>query len=188
MDMEEKGVSKKGVTRRTALRMIVAGSLGAVGISAWSRQGESFWQIDPAKCQKCGRCETECVLPVSAVKCVHQFQSCGYCDFCSGYYREGRVALDTAAENLLCPRDALKRTFVEEPYFQYTVDESLCTACGKCVKGCGDFGNGSLIMQVKRELCLNCNDCAIARNCPSDAFVRVSPEKPYIFKKAVFDA
>lgn len=162
----------KVLNRRNAIKMIVVGALGLTGASAWKAQGESFWQIDPQKCQKCGRCETECVLPVSAVKCVHQFQSCGYCDFCSGYYREGRIALDTAAENLLCPRDALKRKFIEEPYFEYTVDE--------------DFGNGSLIMQVKRDLCVNCNDCAIARVCPSDAFVKVSSDNPYLFKKAVF--
>ena len=176
----------KVLNRRNAIKMIVVGALGLTGASAWKAQGESFWQIDPQKCQKCGRCETECVLPVSAVKCVHQFKSCGYCDFCSGYYREGRIALDTAAENLLCPRDALKRKFIEEPYFEYTVDEDLCTGCGKCVKGCFDFGNGSLIMQVKRDLCLNCNDCSIARVCPSDAFVKVSSDTPYLFKKAVF--
>ena len=174
------------INRRNALRVMVAGTLGAIGVSAWSKQRETFWQIDPAKCLKCERCETDCVKPVSAVKCVHQYESCGYCDFCSGYYREGRIELDTAAENLLCPRDALRRKFVEEPYFEYTVDEDLCTACGKCSKGCGDFGNGSLILQVKRDLCLNCNDCAIARVCPADAFVRVDGSKPYVFKKSVF--
>lgn len=177
---------EKIINRRNALRLMVVGGLGFVGASAISGQEETFWQIDPTKCTKCGRCETECVKPVSAVKCVHQFESCGYCDFCSGYYREGRVALDTSAENMLCPRDALKRKFIEEPYFEYEVDEDLCTACGKCSKGCSDFGNGSLMMQVKRELCLNCNDCAIAQKCPSDAFVKVSASSPYIFKKPVF--
>lgn len=179
-------MAEKIINRRNAIRLVVAGALGALGASAWSRQKETFWQIDPSKCLKCGRCETECVKPMSAVKCVHQYESCGYCDFCSGYYREGRLELDTSAENMLCPRDALKRKFIEEPYFEYTIDEDLCTGCGKCSKGCGDFGNGSLIMQVKRDLCLNCNDCRIALNCPSDAFVRVEGTNPYLFKKPVF--
>ncbi len=179
-------MSENPINRRNALRLIVAGALGATGLSAWTKQGETFWQIDPSKCIKCRRCETECIKPISAVKCVHQYASCGYCDFCSGYYREGRLELDTASENLLCPRDALKRKFVEEPYFEYVIDEDLCTACGKCSKGCDAFGNGSLILQVKRDLCLNCNECAISKVCPSDAFVRVDGSKPYIFKKQVF--
>ena len=36
-----------------------------------------FWQIDPDKCVQCGKCETECILPQSAVKCVHQYASWG---------------------------------------------------------------------------------------------------------------
>ncbi len=179
-------MNKKVLDRRKALRVIIMGALGALGYSAWSRQSETFWQIDSSKCVKCGKCATDCVKAVSAVKCVHQFESCGYCDFCSGYFREGRIALNTAAENLLCPKDALKRKFIEEPYFEYVVDEKLCNGCAKCSKGCGDFGNGSLIMQVKRDLCLNCNECSIAKVCPSDAFVRVDSANPYKFKKAVF--
>ena len=31
------------------------------------KQSDVFWQIDPARCTQCGRCETDCVLPVSAV-------------------------------------------------------------------------------------------------------------------------
>ena len=46
-----------------------------------------FWQIDPNVCTQCGRCETHCVLPVSAVKCIHANKVCGYCDLCGGYYR-----------------------------------------------------------------------------------------------------
>ena len=42
------------------------------------------------------------------------------------------------------PDRAIRRTFVEEPYFEYTIDERLCIGCGKCVKGCNTFGNGSL--------------------------------------------
>ena len=62
------------------------------------------------------------------------------------------------------------------------VQEELCVGCGKCVLGCAHFGNGSLFLQVRHDLCLNCNECAIARNCPSDAFRRVPASDPYLMK------
>jgi electron transport complex protein RnfB len=50
------------------------------------------------------------------------------------------------------------------------------------VKGCSAFGNGSLQLQVHHDLCVNCNQCSIARNCPSDAFRRVPTSKPYLLQ------
>ena len=141
-----------------------------------------FWQIDPQKCSQCGRCETHCTLPVSAVKCIHAFNVCGYCDLCGGYYRSNVKELNTAAENLMCPTGAIQRKFVEDPYFEYIIDEKLCNGCGKCVKGCGSFGNGSLYLQVKRELCVDCNECTIATVCPSDAISRAPHYKAYKLK------
>lgn len=141
-----------------------------------------FWQIDPHKCTQCGRCETNCVLPVSAVKCIHANKVCGYCDLCGGYYRTSAKELNTAAENLMCPTGAIQRKFIEEPYFEYTIDESLCNGCSKCVKGCTSFGNGSLYLQVKRELCADCNECTIAKACPADAITRVPIDMAYKFK------
>jgi len=141
--------------------------------------GEFVWQIDPLKCTQCGQCETNCVMTPSAVKCMHSFQMCGYCDLCSGYLRQGVKILDTAAENQLCPTAAITRKYIEEPYFEYTIDEELCIGCAKCVKGCTAFGNGSLHLQIKHELCKNCNQCSIAIACPSDAIQRVSISDPY---------
>lgn len=141
-----------------------------------------YWQIDPSKCIQCGRCETSCVMGVSAVKCVHALRVCGYCDLCGGYYRTGAKVLDTASENMICPTGAIKRKFVEDPYFEYTIDEALCTGCGKCVKGCSSFGNGSLFLQVKQELCLRCNECKISLECPSGAITRVSAPLAYRLK------
>jgi electron transport complex protein RnfB len=159
----------------------------AAGGGAWwaSRPGAEgmVWQIDPAKCIQCGRCATNCVLNPSAVKCVHTYEICGYCDLCSGYLYPGAKARDTGAENELCPVGALERKFIEEPFYQYTVDEGLCIGCAKCVKGCGQFGNGSLHLQVRRDLCVNCNECSIARNCPVDAFQRVPARRGYLFKQ-----
>ena len=140
------------------------------------------WQLDPAKCIQCGRCATNCVLTPSAVKCTHVYAMCGYCDLCGGYFKPGTTTLNTGAENQLCPTNALKRRFIEDPFFEYTIDETLCIGCGKCVKGCGAFGNGSLQLQVRHDRCDNCNQCSIARNCPSEAFSRVPANDPYLLK------
>jgi Na+-translocating ferredoxin:NAD+ oxidoreductase subunit B len=140
------------------------------------------WQIDPFKCTQCGQCKTNCVITPSASKCVHAYQMCGFCDLCGGYLRQGVKTISTGAENQLCPTGAITRKFVEEPYFEYTINEDLCDGCAKCVKGCGDFGNGSLYMQIRHNLCVNCNDCSIARTCPSDAVIRVPALTPYLQK------
>ena len=65
---------------------------------------------------------------------------------------------------------------------EYVVDEDLCIGCGKCVEGCARFGNGSLYLQVKHDLCANCNECEIARGCPANAFQRVPAEDAYLLK------
>ncbi|MCK9203576.1 MAG: hypothetical protein M0P58_03945 [Bacteroidales bacterium] len=143
---------------------------------------QMVWQLDPSRCIQCGRCATDCVLTPSAVKCVHVYAMCGYCDLCGGYFKPGTKVLDTAAENQLCPTNAIKRKFVEDPFFEYTIDEPLCIGCGKCVKGCSAFGNGSLQLQVRHDRCVNCNQCSIARNCPSGAFSRVPASNPTLLR------
>jgi electron transport complex protein RnfB len=140
------------------------------------------WQIDPFKCTACELCRTSCIMTPSAVKCTNAFPMCGYCDFCPGYLRQGAKKYTTAAEDQLCPTGAITRRFVEEPYFEYKIDEKLCDGCSKCVKGCGDFGNGSLYLQIMHNLCQNCNQCAIARKCPSNAVIRVPAALAYIRK------
>src|SRR5512136_1995541 len=121
-------------------RSFVAGALriaGAAGIGGLAaalvvkrgQSGELVWQIDPSKCIACGNCATYCVLDESAVKCTHSFGMCGYCDLCTGYFRPEPIALDSGAENQLCPTGAIQRTFVEDPYFEYTIDKRLCIGC-----------------------------------------------------------
>lgn len=146
-------------------------------------KGGYVWQINPEKCVKCGRCATACVLNPSAVKCVHEYDVCGYCNLCFGYFQPGAATLTEDAENQLCPTGALKRKYVEEPFFEYTIDEPLCIGCAKCVKGCTLFGNGSLYLQVRHDRCQNCNECSIARVCAGNAYVRVPVRNAY-FKKA----
>jgi len=169
--------------RRDFLRAAaVAAGAGLGWQAARPASGHLVWQLDPQKCVQCGRCATHCVLNPSAVKCIHSYAICGYCDLCGGYLQPGAKSRDTGAESQLCPVSAIKRTYIEDPYFQYTIDEDLCVGCGKCVKGCGLFGNGSLYLQVKHDLCVNCNECAIARSCPAQAFQRVPAEQPYLLK------
>ncbi len=159
-------------------------SLAGVGVAAAVNAGSDkyVWQIDPFKCTQCGRCATDCVLAPSAVKCVHAYDLCGYCDLCGGYFKPGVTDLGTAAEKQLCPAAAIERKFIEEPYFEYIIDEELCIGCAKCVKGCSAFGNGSLHLQIRHDLCVNCNECSIARVCPSDAISRVPASEPYMIK------
>lgn len=180
---------KKALTRRDALAWLARAGTGAALTAVAAKaarqadSGRTTWQIDPRKCIQCGRCETECVLQPSAVKCVHGYEMCGYCKLCFGYFKPDAARLDEAAENQMCPTGAIRRKFIENPYFEYSIDEHLCTACGLCVKGCTNFGNGSLYLQVRHDRCLDCNTCRIAENCPSQAFVRVPAARPYLLKE-----
>ncbi len=178
---------KKDLNRRAFIDRGFRFSIGlgltglGVGLYKRSRAKEYVWQLDPAKCIQCGRCATSCIMTPSAVKCFHVYDMCGYCDLCGGYFRPEAKNLTTAAENQLCPTAAIERKFIEEPFFEYHIIEELCIGCAKCVKGCGAFGNGSLQLQVNHRLCVDCNECSIARDCPADAFERVSIDSPYIF-------
>lgn len=181
--MTDKKIDRRKFLKIGLQSIAVLGLGGITGLAANGIKPErQVWQIDPYLCVQCGKCATNCVLEPSAVKCVHAFAVCGYCDLCSGYFRAQALNLDTGAENRLCPTGAIKRTFIEDPYYEYTINEPLCIGCGKCVKGCAAFGNGSLFLQVRHDRCVNCNDCSIARFCPSGAFKRVSAKNPYILK------
>ena len=180
---------KENISRRKFLRSglwggCLAGLAAVTGyLAAKKHNPNTVWQLDPHKCIACGNCATYCVLEESAVKCVHAFAMCGYCDLCTGFFEPEPRELDTGAENQLCPTGAIKRTFVEDPYYEYTIDESLCIGCGKCVKGCNAFGNGSLFLQVRHDRCLNCNECSIGAACPAGAYKRVPIDKPYLIKR-----
>ena len=183
-ESDDNSMTRRGFLRDTlwgaSLVSIAAG--GTMGFKK-ARRKDMLWQIDPYLCIACGNCATYCVLEESAVKCTHAFELCGYCKICFGFFEPEPLDINEGAENQMCPTGALIRKFVEEPYYEYTIDEELCNGCGKCVKGCNAFGNGSLFLQVRHDRCLNCNECAIAAACPSGAFKRVPADKPYIFKK-----
>jgi electron transport complex protein RnfB len=176
------------VTRREFLGagLKAAAGLGIASlaslVSRRSAASGTVWQIDPDTCVQCGTCSKSCVLSPSAVKAVHAYDVCGYCDLCSGYLQPSAKRLDTSAESRLCPTGAITRRFVEDPYYEYTIDERRCTGCAKCVKGCTAFGNGSLFLQIRHDRCANCNACSAARSCPARAISRVSSRTPYLLK------
>jgi electron transport complex protein RnfB len=180
MEEKNKYQSRRDFVRKAGkLAIIIPMAFIPVALAKKTSVKGYVWQIDPFKCTQCGQCKTNCVLTPSAAKCVHAYQMCGYCDLCGGYQRQGVKNISTAAENQLCPTAAINRKFIEEPYFEYTINEDLCDGCAKCVKGCADFGNGSLYMQIRHNLCENCNDCSIARSCPSNAISRVPADDQY---------
>ena len=173
----------------------IAGAAGLIGVTGLvaAKKGRSenlVWQIDPDECMACGNCETHCVLDESAVKAVQCFLMCGYCDICTGYFPTADFEVDTGAENELCPTGALVRKYIPEKvsvrYFEYTVKEEDCIGCGKCVEGCA-LMNGSLYLQVRHDRCVNCNECAIAVACPTEAFRRVPASEPNLLKKTARD-
>ena len=160
---------------KRAIRSLLAFLAGIFFIGRLFRTsvGGYTWEIDHGKCVRCGRCADSCVLDPSAVKCVHDYSVCGYCDLCFGYFQPAAGAFEEYAYNQVCPTGAIKRRFIEEPYFEYSVDEKLCIGCARCVSGCTLFGNGSMRLVVNHGICVNCNDCLIAKRCAGNAFRRV---------------
>lgn len=166
---------------RAGTLLALGGVLGTV-VSRSGADERTVWQIDPYKCIQCEKCATQCVLNPSAVKCVNVFPLCGYCNLCTGYFEASPNALNTGAENQLCPTGAIKRKWIEGEAYEYTIDADLCIGCSRCVKGCEDYGNGSFFLQIDQRLCVQCNQCSIAQQCPSRAISRVPASTPYILK------
>ncbi|MEN9974235.1 MAG: hypothetical protein RLZZ282_241 [Verrucomicrobiota bacterium] len=176
-------LSRRDLLKSGARGVGLLGFGGAAGFLAGrDPQSDLRWQIQPDLCIQCGRCATECVLEISAVKCTHSFGVCGYCKLCTGYFEPEPINLDEGAENQLCPTGAIQRKFIEDPYYEYSIISALCIGCGKCVKGCNMFGNGSLYLQINHDRCLNCNICAISTACPAQALVQVPATMPYLLR------
>jgi len=136
------------------------------------------WQIDPNKCIGCDQCKISCVRQPSAVKAVNDQKKCSFCVVCYSHITNKYIDSDKIMTDgkRLCPRDAVIRIDYSgrpDGYFVYEVDDKLCDGCGLCVDKCLKKGTKSMFMIIRPDLCLNCNSCKIALNCPENAIEKV---------------
>ena len=182
-------------TRREWLGQCARGAgliaIGGTGLHLARRAtAQGLWQIDPERCinirlgatgiEACDKCATTCVLALSAVRAVTEFSRCGRCCICPAYFDvTSEVGADGLPTRKLCPRDAIQRKAIglvdpSDPlnnFYEYVIDEQKCNGCGKCVLACKEpAGLGSIRLEVRHDLCLNCNRCSIAMACPEKAF------------------
>lgn len=146
-------------------------------------QGRRFaWQIDPEKCLYCGLCETACVRKPSAAKAVNDQKKCSNCVVCYGHISDSKIdsdKIDSEGERV-CPHNAVVRKNFSggvDGMFLYSNDPKNCVGCAKCVKRCNEHGSKSMFLVIRPDLCLGCNECAIAVACPHDAIERI-PREP----------
>ena len=145
-------------------------------------QGRRFaWQVDPEKCLYCGLCETACVRKASAVKAVNDQKKCSNCVVCYGHISDSTIDSDKidAEGERVCPHDAVERENFSggvDGMFLYSNNPKKCVGCAKCVKQCNEHGTKSMFLVIRPDLCLGCNECAIAVICPHDAIERIPRE------------
>ncbi len=144
------------------------------------------WAIDMTKCTACGKCKTLCVRKPSAVKAVNDQKKCSFCVVCYGHITNKYIPSDQIMSEgkRVCPVDAVIRKEYsggKDGYFIYTIDDNKCDACCKCVEYCSKKGTKSMFLIIRPDLCLNCNSCNIAINCPEKAVdkVFIGPEDEY---------
>lgn len=176
----------------TAGHLLGVAALGAAATRIFSppsedaefiAQGRRFaWQIDPEKCRYCGVCATACVRKPSAVKALNDQKKCSNCVVCYGHIADSKIESDKIESEgeRVCPVDAVVRENFSggtDGMFLYSNDPRKCVGCAKCVKRCNEHGTQSMFLVIRPDLCLGCNECAIAVACPHDAIERI-PREP----------
>jgi len=172
-----RGVRVLGATALAgvAARVLAGGRKDAEFIQPPHRYG---WQINPDACTYCGLCATACVRHPSAVKAVNDQKKCSNCVACYGHLADLKTpsALIATTERLVCPEHAVERASLFgglDGAYRYTIDPDRCNGCAKCIQQCNTHGSRSMFLIIRPDLCLGCNECAIARVCPSKAVERV---------------
>lgn len=165
---EEKNIDRRSFLKIGARTVGACALLGSSGFLLSKAVKRHAFFIDPEQCIKCTGCETNCVKNISAVKCVNNLEECGLCVHCFGYFVDDNNEAETP-ENLVCPTRALKRKKIGDETFSYTINEDECIGCGRCVKACWDKGAASMTLQIRGNLCLECNSCTIQNQCPANA-------------------
>ena len=192
--MSEKYTRRK-VLGHAARGVALLGLGGTAGLLALKAHKTYAWVIEADKCinsklgavgvEICERCATDCVITLSAVRAVNEFSACGRCYVCPAYYKiTSAVGPDGLPSEKVCPRDAIERKAIgwidpEDPannFNEYVIDEKKCNGCGRCVMECKEpAGLSSITLEVRHNVCLDCNRCSIATVCPEEAFDRRPP-------------
>jgi len=187
------GHTRRELLGHAARGLALTGLGGVTGVLFLKAHATNAWAIDAGRCvnsrlgafgiDACQRCATDCVLSLSAVRAVNEFSRCGRCYVCPAYFKiTSAVGPDGLPSERVCPRDAIKREAIgwidpDDPannFYEYSIDESLCNGCGLCVMECKEpAGLGSIRLEVRHDVCLDCNRCSIAAVCPEDAYDRL---------------
>lgn len=188
---------KEKKPRREFLGHVVRGAalagIGGSGIFLVNKANKVYaWRLDVEKCVNsrlgatgvdvCELCSTECVVTLSAVRAVNEYSKCGRCYICPAYFDiTSAVNEEGLPSQKLCPRDAIERKAIgwvdpDDPannFYEYIIDEVKCNGCGRCVMECKEpAGLGSIKLEVRYNLCLDCNHCSIATACPDEAYLQ----------------
>jgi len=184
--------SRRELLGHAARGAALLGLTGTAGILSLKAYKTYAWSIDTGKCinsklgavgiEVCELCATDCVLTLSAVRAVNEFKACGRCYVCPAYYKiTSAVGPDGLPSEKVCPRDAIERKPIgwvdpDDPannFYEYTIDEEKCNGCGRCILECKEpAGLGSIRLEVRHNVCLDCNRCSIATACPEEAYER----------------
>jgi len=195
MSEKKSKYTRREVMGHAARGAALVGLGGVAGLLALKANKTYAWAIDPVKCVNsrlgavgvdiCELCATECVLTLSAVRAVNTFSECGRCYVCPSYYKiTSAVGPDGLPSEKVCPRDAIERKAIgwidpDDPannFYEYVIDEVKCNGCGRCVMECKEpAGLGSIRLEVRHNVCLDCNRCSIAAVCPDEAYDRRPP-------------